>query len=396
MKLCIVLHGATRFAPTALHALRHFAQRHEVRFFLSLTRDGTVTDLSRFMCLPVERLLLSSDASSALTRILPVISAAFDIFLLVRTDAVFQDGDAFLDALVEDVLYVSPPSPDRWPPAVMASRSYLRIKELAMSIEAAMVPLPTAVRTLSSTRRVVAVAGDSGAGKSTLCAALAAALSCTGDERVDVIETDGYHRWDRGDARYGAVTHLDPYANDVTQLASDMMQTRLGDMVAIPHYDHVTGKRTPGHPASYGSIVFFCGLHTVQAARTVQAADVTVFLDADRVLVKRWKMARDVTERGYAPARVEETMRRREDDYLLHVDPQKEDADIVVRFQASFDKDMECCVVVQNADMVTTLLRQGKPPGETIDLIQTHMIIRVSTRDAIVSVMADILRHVLT
>jgi phosphoribulokinase len=57
-----------------------------------------------------------------------------------------------------------------------------------------------------------------------------------------------------------------------------------------------------------------------------------VFMEPEEILRRRWKLERDVFERGYAPAEVVAELKRRKADVAEHVRPQRDFADIVVRF----------------------------------------------------------------
>ena len=62
-----------------------------------------------------------------------------------------------------------------------------------------------------------------------------------------------------------------------------------------------------------------------------------MFLEPEEVLRRRWKLERDVFERGYSPAEVVEELKRREGDAAEHVRPQRDFADIIVRFHRRRD-----------------------------------------------------------
>jgi phosphoribulokinase len=65
--------------------------------------------------------------------------------------------------------------------------------------------------------------------------------------------------------------------------------------------------------------------------------NVAVFLEPDEGLRRAWKLARDTTERGYTPEEVASELARREADSAAYVRPQRDFADIVVRFQRQED-----------------------------------------------------------
>ena len=69
------------------------------------------------------------------------------------------------------------------------------------------------------------------------------------------------------------------------------------------------------------------------ADRSVRdAIDVAVFLEPEEELRHRWKLERDVFERGYSPKDVVAELKRREPDAAQYIRPQREYADVIVRF----------------------------------------------------------------
>ena len=62
------------------------------------------------------------------------------------------------------------------------------------------------------------------------------------------------------------------------------------------------------------------------------AIDVAVFLEPEEDLRHRWKLERDVFERGYSPKEVVAELNRREPDAAQYIRPSAIYADIVVRF----------------------------------------------------------------
>ena len=55
-------------------------------------------------------------------------------------------------------------------------------------------------------------------------------------------------------------------------------------------------------------------------------------MDTDENLKKKWKINRDVKERGYSVEKVLDSIKKREKDFNEFILPQKENADVIVRF----------------------------------------------------------------
>jgi phosphoribulokinase len=176
---------------------------------------------------------------------------------------------------------------------------------------------------------LLALAGDSASGKSTLSRGIEFVL---GVGRVGRVCTDDYHRYDRATRRELGVTPLAPEANRMDLMAEHLRTLAGGRPVSKPTYDHATGGFGPEERVEAGEIVIVEGLLPLADRGTRDAIDVAVFLEPEEPLRRRWKLERDVFERGYTAKEVVAELRRRERDVAAHVRPQREYADLIVRF----------------------------------------------------------------
>jgi phosphoribulokinase len=144
--------------------------------------------------------------------------------------------------------------------------------------------------------------------------------------------TDDYHRHDRAARAALGTTPLSPEANRMDLLADHLCALSAGISVIKPTYDHHTGTFGPDETVSPGEIVIVEGLLPLADRGTRDAIDVAVFLEPDEILRRRWKLERDVFERGYSPSQVVEELNRREADAAEYVRPQRDFADILVTF----------------------------------------------------------------
>lgn len=181
-----------------------------------------------------------------------------------------------------------------------------------------------------STAKVVAIAGDSGSGKTTLAKLIRPLFFF---DKLLEFETDRYHKWERGDTHWNTLTHLDPTANHLEKLENDTFNLKLGNSVIAVDYDHSTGKFTPPQTIEPKENIVLCGLHTLYSDRLRTLADLKIYVDTSEELKTEWKLNRDVNERGHAKSDVLAKIESRRNDYKVHVAPQKDYADIIVRRQ---------------------------------------------------------------
>jgi phosphoribulokinase len=177
---------------------------------------------------------------------------------------------------------------------------------------------------------VLGLAGDSASGKSTLSRGIEYVL---GAGRVARVCTDDYHRYDRAERARLGVTPLDPAANRMDMMAEHLRTLASGRAVVKPTYRHATGAFGPPEALAPGEIVIVEGLLPLIDRRVRDAIDVAVFLEPEEVLRRRWKLERDVFERGYRAADVVEEVHRREPDAAAFVRPQRTFADVIVAFR---------------------------------------------------------------
>ena len=176
---------------------------------------------------------------------------------------------------------------------------------------------------------IIGIAGDSGTGKSSLNTLLAKLF---GERHIVFLEGDDMHRWQRGDKNWERFTHLDPRAN---RLHQDLAQIRdiSKRRIARQHYDHATGRFTKPKVIEGGKFTVISGLHSLYLEDMRKRLDLKIFLDPDPALQVHWKVQRDIGERNYTRARVEEQIRRRMKDRKAHIQPQRQFADVIISYR---------------------------------------------------------------
>ena len=174
---------------------------------------------------------------------------------------------------------------------------------------------------------VFAICGDSGSGKSTLSNILKNAF----DDSF-TLELDRYHKWERHNENWKSVTHLNPDANYITKMSEDIFNLKLGKEIFQVDYDHDTGKFTEKQLINPSNNLIVCGLHSLYDKNTSSAYDLKIFMDTDEELKRKWKIKRDTKERGHSLEKVSESIKKRENDFNAYILPQKENADLIVKF----------------------------------------------------------------
>lgn len=185
--------------------------------------------------------------------------------------------------------------------------------------------------------KVIAICGDSSSGKTTLSNRLENVLSSY-NKSLLVLDCDRYHKWERSSDLLKKYTNLNPYSNHLDKLKSDIISLKDGEEVYQVDYDHKTGKFTDVKTIQPAEIIIVCGLHSIDATENI--SDFKVYLDTDEDLKKKWKIARDTIERGYSEQQVIESINKRKCDYELFILPQREKADLIIRYYLGEDNEI--------------------------------------------------------
>lgn len=176
---------------------------------------------------------------------------------------------------------------------------------------------------------ILAIVGDSAAGKSTLTNGLVQIL---GEERVTIVCTDDYHKYDRRERAEMKITALHPDCNYLDVLELHLERLHYGQPFLKPIYEHSTGSLIRPEYVLPKEFVIVEGLLGFHSPVMRQFYDVKVFLDPPEDLRTAWKINRDTAKRGYTSEQVLAEMNKREADTRAYIRPQRGHADIVVRF----------------------------------------------------------------
>lgn len=176
---------------------------------------------------------------------------------------------------------------------------------------------------------MLGLAGDSAAGKSTLTAGIAEAL---GSDRCISISADDYRRFDRGERRDKAFSPLHPDCNYIEILEQHLQLLATCRPVLKPVYDHSTGRLVRPELVEPNEFIIVHGLFPLHSRLARACFDVTVFLDPADDVRRGWKVQRDTTARGYTAEQVASEMLTSRTESEQFIRPQRDHADIVVRF----------------------------------------------------------------
>lgn len=176
---------------------------------------------------------------------------------------------------------------------------------------------------------ILGIVGDSASGKTTLSQGIAAIL---GPDRVAIICTDDYHRFERAQRNANGHSALDPSANYIDILEQHIRLLRDNQPILKPVYNHDGGKLEKPEYVEPKPYIILEGLlgYTTRAMR--DGYDVKIFLEPEEALRMKWKIQRDTIKRGYSVEDVLMSLEKRKSDSPQFVFPQRTFADMVVSF----------------------------------------------------------------
>ncbi len=240
---------------------------------------------------------------------------------------------------------------------------------------------------------IVGIAGDSGSGKTTFANAIRKLL---GEDIVGTITLDDYHVYDRAMRWKLGITPLHPDANNLKLIETHLFMLKRGEKIRKPTYDHRTGTFGPWEDFEPAPVIIVEGLHTLYDGIR-NYLDFKIFVDPARYIKRRWKIKRDVEERGYDRQKVIEEIIQREPDYKRYIDFQKIYADVVIKIFPTSMSNVERITYLfeeenfRNVYRVRLIIRKDESiPAEPIRLnIDLSALVRASERDFAIGFFSD-------
>jgi phosphoribulokinase len=176
---------------------------------------------------------------------------------------------------------------------------------------------------------LLGIVGDSASGKTTLSEGIAQIL---GPDRVTIVCTDDYHKYNREQRRERHITALHPDCNYIDIMEQHLMLMSRGQPILKPVYNHSTGDFDPPTYLMPSEFVIVEGLLAFHTREMRECFDVKVYLDPPEELRYHWKVKRDTAKRGYTLEQVVRSLDHRKNDSREFIWPQRSWADIAVRF----------------------------------------------------------------
>jgi uridine kinase len=304
---------------------------------------------------------------------LNLIDDGYDLYFIIRSDCIINSVHFIKEITDPSKLYFSNENKnpftkgnnDRFNEHIIISKSYETIQQLKTLYEFCCnnenycdinlhkfinihnIPIETLnidYKLILSRCNIIAISGDSGSGKSTLMEHLLNLY----ESNVLKLETDRYHKWERGNQNYNTITHLNPAANYLELMNEDVCNLKIGNEIYQVDYDHSSGKFTNKCKIESKNNVILCGLHTLYSDKLNRIIDLKIYMDTDRALIKKWKIKRDTEKRNYSIEKIIKQIDSRAEDYYKYIHSQKNNADIIINYYETPEQELKCNIVINN------------------------------------------------
>ncbi|EAJ6453125.1 HAD-IA family hydrolase [Campylobacter lari] len=206
---------------------------------------------------------------------------------------------------------------------------------------------------------LISISGKSGSGKTTLSNLFNDVYESF------IISTDGYHKYERNSKMWERITHYNPEANNLIQLAMDIkhIYQDIGN-ICIPLYDHKDGVINKSDKIEVRDldIVIIEGLHTLYEEVIGDFVKIKIYIDSDEA--DNQKINRDSVERNYERSKIIETIKKREDDYKKYLEKQKDNANFLITIK-------DGNFIIELKEILINDYLQNKYFGKYDDLLNT-------------------------
>ena len=172
---------------------------------------------------------------------------------------------------------------------------------------------------------LMSISGKSGAGKSTISALIKDIF------KAEIIEGDGYHKYERNHPAWNNVTHYNPEANNLIQLGLDIKNIYQDiNKIKVPIYNHDNGKFETPTELDYKDldVLIIDGLHSLYPEVTSEFVKIKIFID--NMNADEQKIKRDTAHRNKTEDEVKLSIEKREQDYIEYIEKQKQYANFII------------------------------------------------------------------
>lgn len=174
---------------------------------------------------------------------------------------------------------------------------------------------------------IFAIAGDSATGKTTVSEVL---RNFFGDNVVDTVELDSFHKFERNNPMWEKNTHLNPEMNNLSEFRRVMFNLINGKTEFVKKYNHLTGQFDDLDKKKIKDFLIVEGLHALHFQDLNKKYKLKIFLDISEDLKENLKISRD-TKRKKDLKTIKKEINDRKSDFKEYIFPQIKSADLAIK-----------------------------------------------------------------
>ena len=225
---------------------------------------------------------------------------------------------------------------------------------------------------------IFAIAGDSATGKTTVSEVL---RNFFGDNVVDTVELDSFHKFERNNPMWEKNTHLNPEMNNLSEFRRVMFNLINGKTEFVKKYNHLTGRFDDLDKKKIKDFLIVEGLHALHFQDLNKKYKLKIFLDISEDLKENLKISRD-TKRKKDLKTIKKEINDRKSDFKEYIFPQIKSADLAIKTTSS-DENSTTFKLIFPEDLVYEFENLIKSFGEIITKEikisnQIELVIRIS------------------
>ena len=104
------------------------------------------------------------------------------------------------------------------------------------------------------------------------------------------------------------------------------------EIIFRSEYEHSNGKFSIPKKVKPKEFIVIAGLHPFYLPKLRKNIDLKIYIDTDESLRRHWKIIRDTKKRGYSTQKIVEQIETRMDDAVKYIYPQKDYADMIIKY----------------------------------------------------------------
>jgi uridine kinase len=208
---------------------------------------------------------------------------------------------------------------------------------------------------------IFAIAGDSATGKTTVSEVL---RNFFGDNVVDTVELDSFHKFERNNPMWEKNTHLNPEMNNLSEFRRVMFNLINGKTEFVKKYNHLTGRFDDLDKKKIKDFLIVEGLHALHFQDLNKKYKLKIFLDISEDLKENLKISRD-TKRKKDLKTIKKEINDRKSDFKEYIFPQIKSADLAIKTISS-DENSTTFKLIFPEDLVYEFENLIKSFGEII------------------------------